>query len=168
MSRILLRKVQVEGHSCHRRSPRHTLRTHNGTQKSESQDSIPPKKGKFPMRLLVCGGRDFADAALLYATLDEVHREFTVQLVIEGDADGADRLAGRWAMARDVALQVFPALWKIHGHRAGPIRNQQMLDEGKPDLVVAFPTGGPGTRDMIARARRNGFAVRVIVSPAFP
>lgn len=31
-----------------------------------------------------------------------------------------------------------------YGKAAGAIRNQQMLDEGKPDLVVAFK-GGRGT-----------------------
>jgi predicted Rossmann-fold nucleotide-binding protein len=39
------------------------------------------------------------------------------------------------------------------GLAAGPIRNQQMIDEGKPDLVIAFP-GGAGTHDMMARATK--------------
>ena len=38
-----------------------------------------------------------------------------------------------------------------YGKAAGPIRNQQMLDEGKPDVVIAFP-GASGTADMINRA----------------
>lgn len=32
----------------------------------------------------------------------------------------------------------FPAKWNEHGKAAGPIRNQQMLTEGKPDVVFAF------------------------------
>ena len=28
--------------------------------------------------------------------------------------------------------------WATHGRAAGPIRNQAMLQEGKPDVVVAF------------------------------
>jgi predicted Rossmann-fold nucleotide-binding protein len=39
------------------------------------------------------------------------------------------------------------------------MRNQKMLDKGKPDLVVAFP-GGRGTSDMISRAIK--VPVRVI------
>ena len=35
------------------------------------------------------------------------------------------------------------------------MRNQQMIDEGKPDLVVAF-LGGRGTTDMVKRARIAG------------
>ena len=49
------------------------------------------------MRVLVCGGRDFADSALLYGVLDELNRTKTIICVIEGDARGADRLAGQWA-----------------------------------------------------------------------
>ena len=49
------------------------------------------------------------------------------------------------------------------GRKAGPIRNQRMLDEGKPDLVVAFP-GGKGTNGMIDLARNAG--VRVILVSA--
>ena len=36
-----------------------------------------------------------------------------------------------------------------------------LLDEGKPDLVVAFPGGG-GTADMILRAERAGVPVRQV------
>ena len=52
----------------------------------------------------------------------------------------------------------YPAPWKRFGPSAGGIRNQQMLDEGKPDLVVAFP-GGKGTADMVRRAENAGVKV---------
>jgi hypothetical protein len=50
--------------------------------------------------------------------------------------------------------------WSI-GRKAGPIRNQRMLDEHAPDLVVAFP-GGRGTADMVRRARKSGVEVAKI------
>jgi len=53
---------------------------------------------------------------------------------------------------------VFLANWRTHGKAAGPIRNQQMLDEGRPHLVVAFP-GGTGTADMVRRAKAAGVPV---------
>ena len=55
------------------------------------------------------------------------------------------------------------AEWHRLGRKAGPIRNQRMLDEGKPDLVVAFP-GGTGTAGMVALACKAG--VRVILPAA--
>jgi len=76
-------------------------------------------------------------------------------MIISGCARGADTLGIEWAEAKGVEVARFPADWKTHGRAAGPIRNQQMLEEGKPDLVVAFP-GARGTADMIRRARAAG------------
>ena len=86
-------------------------------------------------------------------------------LIIEGAARGADVLGKVAAIWLGIPWQEFPADWTTHGKRAGHIRNQQMLDEGKPDLVLAFhPVTGctPGTRDMIQRAQQAGVPVRVV------
>jgi hypothetical protein len=102
------------------------------------------------MRLLVCGGRDFKDHNLLVTALAPYRT--TASVLIEGDAPGLDTLAGFWAEANGIIVLRFPAQWKKYGNAAGPIRNQQMIDEGKPDRVVAFP-GGKGTMDMVRKAR---------------
>lgn len=112
------------------------------------------------MRVLVCGGRDFKDTTFVVNTLfrlEEEHGDFTE--VIHGGAPGADSEAGVFARLRHAKEIVFRANWKKHGKAAGPIRNQRMLDEGKPDLVVAFP-GGRGTASMVRIAK--GAGVRVI------
>jgi hypothetical protein len=110
------------------------------------------------MRVLVCGGRSFADRTLLEQTLDRLHAARRFSLLIEGDAVGADRLAGTWARARGVALSVFKADWDGLGSKAGPIRNHRMLVEGRPELVVAFP-GRRGTAHMIRLAQDAGVEV---------
>ena len=51
----------------------------------------------------------------------------------------------------------YVADWATHGKKAGPLRNQRMIDEGHPDLVIAFP-GGKGTDDMTRRALAAGVA----------
>jgi len=56
----------------------------------------------------------------------------------------------------------FPADWSRHGKSAGPIRNRQMLIEGRPDIVVAFP-GGKGTANMIKQAVEAGVKVELVV-----
>ena len=113
--------------------------------------------GQKRKKVLVCGGRDFSDCTLLMRTLDQVKPD----IIVHGGARGADSMAGGYAKRRAIPCQVFPAEWNKHGKRAGYLRNQQMLDEGKPDLVVAFP-GGPGTRMMVKIAREQGFAVQVM------
>lgn len=108
-------------------------------------------------RVLVCGGREFNDHALAFRTLDEL-RPAPVR-IIQGGAAGADELARNWAARNFITYEHFPADWATHGRAAGPIRNQQMLEQGKPDLVIAFP-GGRGTADMVRRAKAAG--VRVV------
>ena len=106
------------------------------------------------LRLLVCGGRDWGDAAAVRRTI----RELQPTVIIHGAARGADRLADWAADSLGIPKLPFPAKWGLHGKKAGTIRNQQMLDEGKPDMVLAFP-GGRGTEDMVGRAEKAGIPV---------
>jgi hypothetical protein len=48
--------------------------------------------------------------------------------------------------------------WKRFGRAAGPMRNERMLKEGRPDLVIAFP-GRTGTAGMKALAREAGVMI---------
>jgi hypothetical protein len=106
------------------------------------------------MRLLVCGSRHYDDRDYLYSCLDELAAVLKISCIIEGEAPGADLMSREWAESRGVPFDPYPADWKAHGRAAGPIRNRQMLAEGKPDLVVAFPlSSSRGTRDMIEVAR---------------
>jgi predicted Rossmann-fold nucleotide-binding protein len=110
------------------------------------------------MRLLVCGGRDFNDKERLRDAMNDVAQGQTDLVVIHGGARGADTLAGEIAREVHVKIITFHADWERNGKRAGPIRNQQMLDEGRPDIVLAMP-GGAGTADMVRRARAAGVTV---------
>lgn len=107
------------------------------------------------MRVLVCGGRNFHDVDVVFSALDAVLKscKHDCMTIIQGGATGADQLARSWCSYRSVPYDNYPAEWKKHGGKvAGPIRNQRMIDEGKPDIVLAFP-GGRGTADMMRRAR---------------
>ena len=113
------------------------------------------------MRVLVCGGRDFDNYNLLVDTLTGLLGQYAPKdvIFISGRARGADRLGERFAKTNNCELLVFPADWDKFGKGAGHIRNQQMIDEGKPDLVVAFP-GNRGTADMVRRAKKAGIEVK--------
>lgn len=110
------------------------------------------------LRLIVCGGRDYRDGAAIFDALDRVHARFGIACIIEGGASGADRMAYNWARWRGVEVVEFLADWDAHGRSAGPRRNRQMLNEGRPNGVVAFP-GGRGTADMIGAAGALGIPV---------
>lgn len=114
-------------------------------------------------RILVCGGRDYDNAEAVYAILDRLYQWAGYQVVIiQGGARGADALGRQWAERNGLEFVEFKADWAKHGRSAGPIRNRQMLQEGHPDLVVAFP-GGKGTLDMVAAAKAAG--VKVVTVP---
>jgi hypothetical protein len=123
------------------------------------------------MRLLVCGSRKFGnprykegdelirDIVLMHSVLNGVTATVDVELIIQGGAHGADDLAHNWADSAGLRVVTFPADWDEYGRRAGFLRNQQMLDEGKPNLVIAFYSGNErsaGTAMMADIARRAG------------
>lgn len=124
------------------------------------------------MNVLICGGRDLTDWRWFADELEKIAFDYFPRTspdkygnflysvkIIAGGARGADTLAYDWAVVNWTKYQEFKADWNKHKKAAGPIRNQQMLDEGRPELVIAFP-GGSGTADMVRRAKKAG--VRVI------
>lgn len=113
------------------------------------------------MRVLVCGGRAYANIRRVHEVLNNFNSFYSIKLIIEGGASGPDRYARWWSQHFNVECLSFPADWTTHGRSAGPIRNSQMLRDGKPDIVVAFP-GGRGTADMIRQARAAGIRVEEI------
>lgn len=119
------------------------------------------------IRVLVCGGRDFTDYELLSSYLIETFVRNLLDpedvTIISGHAKGADKLGEKFANANGCKLLIFPADWDKHGKAAGPIRNQRMLHEGQPDLVVAFPTNSSkGTWHMIKIAEAAGVRTLVV------
>jgi len=126
-----------------------------------------------PLRLLVCGSRDWTDRDLLGVTVEQVVGEHGQGrpgvVLIEGDARGADRLAGQLARARGWQLEVYPADWQRQGRAAGMRRNHRMLRDGRPELVLAFTDdlrSSRGTADMVRRARAARLPVLVISHPS--
>lgn len=107
------------------------------------------------MILLVTGGRDYIDKVAVDNVLNTIHAKHRIRYIINGGAPGADALASLWAIDHGVELLEYPANWEAYGRAAGPIRNQTMLDRGRPDAYHAFP-GGRGTADMVQRCKRAG------------
>jgi hypothetical protein len=116
------------------------------------------------MRILVCGGRDYSDAARLFAMHNAIHHDRAASEVIHGAARGADSLGASWAKSRGIPARAYPADWTKHGKSAGYRRNELMLADGKPNLVVAFP-GWKGTAHMVGLASAAGIPVRKVIQP---
>jgi hypothetical protein len=103
------------------------------------------------MRLLVTGGRHLDDVALIHRALTLIHAAQPLCVVIHGGHALAGVAIEDWA--RDMRLHVlrYPANWREFGKRAESIRNDFMLADSRPDLVLALP-GGDDTRALVLSA----------------
>lgn len=119
-----------------------------------------------PLRVIVCGGRDFKNYEVGFSVLDQIDQEHAyISMIVHGNASGADTIASAWVHCNKRQEWPFPAEWSKYGKSAGPRRNKQMLGSGAT-LVIAFP-GGKGTRNMVKQALAAGLQV-IDVAPMIP
>lgn len=113
--------------------------------------------------VIVTGSRIWPSATAICHVLAKLDPE----LVIHGNARGADQMAHEWAVANERDFHGFNAKWKRYrtiGYdpKAGHERNGRMLDAYPNALVIAFPYGlAAGTRNCINQALEKGHKVRV-------
>jgi len=111
------------------------------------------------MRIIVCGGRDYLERAVVFHHLDNLHKKMGIDALIHGAEAGADSLAREWAADRGVLCWAYPQQWDRYGNPANQIRNQKMVDVGKPHGIVAFPSTGSDTSNMVDIAEKAGIKV---------
>lgn len=115
------------------------------------------------MKIVVCGGRDYADRAAAFAALDKLHARNPITLVIHGacmkkgtiELSGGDRWAEEWARDREIPYMGVPAKWTTEGNGAGPKRNRRMAAIRGVQGLLALP-GHHGTDDMCTAATEAG------------
>ena len=118
------------------------------------------------MRILITGSRNFTDyekikSAIVQAVADASSEDASNVCIVHGGARGADYLAGEVAKELGFEVEVFKANWKMFGKKAGPIRNEKMVDSGA-DVCLAFPLGKSfGTWNCLKLARKAG--IRTVV-----
>lgn len=121
-------------------------------------------------RVLICGAREWTNYQRILACVVKAHKTQPIDVLIEGECRGADKLGRKAGEAIGLSVEAgsilpFPAPWGKLGNAAGPVRNQQMLDEGQPAEVWAFHNDldrSTGTKDMVSRSLRAGLTVYVI------
>jgi hypothetical protein len=122
------------------------------------------------MIVIVTGGRGYTDREMVHAVLSHLGADE----IWHGGARGADTLAAAWAEPWGHEVTEFSAKWAQHGRKAGPLRNQKMIDTavrlreecGQAIAVVAFP-GGAGTADCVRRAKAAGLPVLDVTDDGF-
>ena len=116
-------------------------------------------------RVLICGDRNWTNFQLILDTLSKIQQERGIEVVIEGEATGADTY-GRVAAERlGIPVDKYLADWRKYGLKAGYVRNMQMLTEGRPTYVLAFHNyieNSKGTKMMVNIARNAGVPAEII------
>ena len=113
------------------------------------------------MRVLICGDRNWTDVKAIEDYVRTLPKD---TVVIEGEASGADSIARRVAEKYGLKVVAYVAQWTTYGRAAGPIRNRQMLEEGKPDIVVAFHNNiesSKGTKNCLRQAEALGIKIMI-------
>lgn len=117
------------------------------------------------MNIIIAGGREFNDRALVVETLNDFAIEHGLTndtlVIVSGMAQGADKIGEDVARASDLSIMMFPAQWSKYGKSAGYKRNVQMADSAH--ALLAFWDGkSKGTGHMIDIANSKGLIVKVI------
>ena len=105
------------------------------------------------------GGRDFSDRMLVEKAFSDISLS-AADILVEGEAHGADSLCAEVAREMGATVEPHPAKWSVYGGAAGHIRNAEMLRSGV-DLLLSFP-GGRGTRHCTITAREMGIPVILV------
>lgn len=130
-------------------------------------------------KLVVAGGRDFADPRKMHMVLDILLKEKSKDhkiIIVSGRAAGADSLGEEYAKSRGYGRKFFRADWKnlhvpnavirsncfgYYNANAGNSRNELMAEYS--DATVVFWDGiSSGTENMIKATKLVGKPIRII------
>lgn len=108
--------------------------------------------------ILFSGGTDYANTALVWEKLDQLHKRFPDMVLVHGGARGAEKLASLWADKRSVPQVRYTPDFKTHGNAAPFKRNDRMIAETNAIGLVVFP--GKGVTDNLAdKAKAAGIRI---------
>jgi len=142
-------------------------RRYHDRRDDEERRKLPSEKQV--RKILVTGDRNWND---ITRVVEELKGFRPGTILVHGACVGADIICAAVAEALMFEVRPYPADWTKHKRAAGPIRNQQMLDEeNKPeepiDLVLAFHNNiaeSRGTADMLKRVVKAGLPWKLCTS----
>lgn len=113
------------------------------------------------MRTIIVGGRAYRLTKDDWIWLEVFETVIPISKVLSRGELGVDTDVAEWARARTLPVEIFSAEWKRYGGKAGPMRNQRMVDKAK--AVIAFP-GDRWVEDIVQRAL-TADSVRHVYTP---
>jgi hypothetical protein len=90
---------------------------------------------RCPLKLVIAGGRNFnLPTSFIHAAC--LHFNLNPTLIIQGEANGVDASAKRYALEQALPQQGVKADWTANGRAAGPMRNAEMALLGEALLLI--------------------------------
>lgn len=110
--------------------------------------------------IVICGDRYWTDFKEIDKFLDYIQLEFKAEdiTIIHGKCKGADRIAGYLAHLKGMTVIAEEAHWELFGLSAGPKRNEFMIAQYHPNMIVGFHDNyekSKGTKDMLTRGKNH-------------
>jgi hypothetical protein len=102
-------------------------------------------------KIAICGSRSFES----YQIIKDVLKNLLIEgdVVLSGNAPGADRLGEEYAKENDLEMKIIPSEWNKHGLKATMMRNDVLLKAA--DFVICFWDGeSQGTKHMLDISKR--------------
>jgi len=113
------------------------------------------------MNLAIIGSRDFNNYDLLKQTILSLININDVNSIVSGGANGADKLAEKFAEEFGLQKIIFKPDWNKFGKSAGIIRNSDIVKNS--DMVIAFWDGNSkGTKKSIDISKKLGKKLKVV------
>lgn len=112
--------------------------------------------------VIISGSRTIADCDRVLSAFNQAFAGGSKDglKIISGGAKGVDECAEQVAERYGIEYEQYDAEWEMHGNHAGPMRNQEMAEDG--DVLVAVWDGeSDGTYNMIQKALHQGLEVYV-------
>lgn len=111
------------------------------------------------MKVIIAGSRDITDYNLVKNCIERSN--FNITVVISGNARGVDKLGERWAIEKNIPVELHPVTseeWKRIGKSAGHKRNERMAKLA--DALIAIWDGkSNGTMNMLHQAVNNNLFI---------
>ena len=78
----------------------------------------------------IVGYRNFNDYSLFKKEIKKIKKQYNYKFthIISGGASGADSLAEKYASKKNIELIIHHADWNKFGKKAGPIRNEKIVN----------------------------------------
>ncbi len=94
------------------------------------------------LRVMLIGGIFFDDEKAIGAALSQIDEtEQKIDILLHGGEGCVSRYAVQWAMTHNKRSLAFHPNWTRDGNKARLIRDKQMIEHGKPDVIYVFPGG---------------------------